>query len=329
MRSFQDLKRESRYKLRGLWGKAILLHLLLWVPGLLAGLTEQGLRMAGKFPAFGEGAFAPASPSPPAMLAALGCGILCFSLWAPFAQGQARWYWLAHSGLPGGAKEAFYYFKSWRSCGKSIWLSFQIAFRTGLWFLLFSVPPFFAAGSWVWFRRQMASALDFGAMEPIFRILLALWPLLAFGLTGIQAQRYFLAPRILAQKPEEPVKRILRRSSRLSRGYRGRIWMLYLSFWPWMLPKAGILLFLMASLFMPVLFWGAPASLLLSVILGFYWRPFQQEALACCAAGFLYGTIQQEETLAENMTREYFAKTGEAILPENFQSTPMPWGQLE
>ena len=110
MRSFQDLKRESRYKLRGLWGKAILLHLLLWVPGLLAGLTEQGLRMAGKFPAFGEGTFAPASPSPPAMLAALGCGILCFSLWASFAQGQARWYWLAHSGQPGGAKGAFYYF---------------------------------------------------------------------------------------------------------------------------------------------------------------------------------------------------------------------------
>ena len=281
--------------------------------------------MAGGFPAFGEGAFAPASPSPPAMLAALGCGILCFSLWAPFAQGRARWYWLAHSGLPGGAKEAFYYFKSWRSCGKAIWLSFQTSLRTGLWFLLFSMPPFFAAGCWTWFRRQMGSALDFGAMGPLFRILLSLWPLLAFGLAGIQAQRYFLAPSLLAQKPEEPVKRILRRSSRLSRGYRGRIWMLYLSFWPWMLPAAGAVLFLPASFLMPVLFWGTPALLLLSVILGFYWRPLQQETFACCAAGFLYGAIRQEE----NLTREYSARTGEAILPENLQSAPMPWGQLE
>lgn len=325
MRSFRDLKREGRYKLRGLWGRAVLLHLLLWMPGLFTGLAEQGLRTAGGFPAFGEGAFAPASPSPPSMLAALGCGILCFSLWAPFSLGRARWYWLAHSGLPGGAKEAFYYFKSWRSCGKAIWLSFQTSLRTGLWFLLFSTPPFFAAGCWTWFRRQMGSALDFGAMEPLFRILLALWPVLASGLAGIQAQRYFLAPRLLAQKPEEPVKRILRRSSRLSRGYRGRIWMLYLSFWPWMLPAAGAALFLPASFLMPVLFWGCPALLLLSAILGFYWRPLQQETLACCAAGFLYGTIRQEE----NMTREYSAKTGEAILPEKFRPAPMPWSQME
>lgn len=317
MEAFRDMKRGARRELRGLWIRAAVILLLLRTPGLLAGLTEQGLRMAGKLPAFLEGAFAPANPTLASVAASAGCGLLCFLLWAPLFMGSSRWYWRICQGKHERAGALFFYFESYLGYLKAAGLAALIGLRLILWYLLFCLPAFLAAGLAFWYRFSTGLPLSLGILQPLFGVVLLVWPLLAALLLGVAGQRYFLAPRLLAEKPGEPVRRLLRRSVRLMRGYRARVFLLLLSFWPWYLPGlAGGVCFLAAlvpTVARQWLFWASVGLTALQLVLGFYIKPLKSAVLARCAGEILYGALEQETP--ENVTREFIYKSGEMTLP--------------
>lgn len=317
MEAFRDLKKSARLNLRGLWPRAAAILLLLRVPGLLMGLTEQGLRLLGGQPAFLEGIFAAANPAPASMAAAAGCGLLCFLLWIPLFMGSLRWYWRANQGQQEKTGALFYYFESYAGYLKAAGLGALIGLRMLLWYALFCLPLAVTAGLAFWYRFRFGFLPELGAAKPLFTLVLVLWPLLAAVLVCITGQRYFLAPRLLAEKPREPVRRVLRKSVRLMRGYRAQVFLLRLSFWPWYLPgAAGACCFGAALTPNPareILFWAALALTAAQLALGFYLKPWRGAALARYAGEILYGAVEREDP--ESVTREYVYKSEELTLP--------------
>lgn len=317
MEGFRDLKKSARLNLRGRWGRTALILLLLRTPGLLAGLTEQGLRLAGKQPAFLEGVFPPANPALPSMAAAAGCGILCFLLWAPLSMGSIRWYWRAARGGREKLGGLFYYFESYPGYLKAAGLAAAIGARLLLWYLLFCLPAVIAGGLTAWYRFRTGLPLELGPVQPLFTALMTLWPLLALLLLAVAGQRYFLAPRLLAEKPEERVSRLLRRSVRLSKGYRARVFLLTLSFWPWYLPGLAAGGCFAAALApapaREAFFWASLGLAAAQALLGFFLKPWRAAAMTRCANEILYGAVEREAP--ENVTREYIYKSGEMTLP--------------
>lgn len=317
MEAFRDLKKSARLNLRGLWPRAAGILLLLRTPGLLTGLTEQGLRLLGKQPAFLEGVFAAANPAPASMAAAAGCAILCFLLWTPLFMGSLRWYWRANHGQREKTGALFFYFESYTGYLKAAGLGALIGLRLLLWYALFCLPLAAAAGLLFWYRFRFGVPLDLGPAQPLFHLVLLLWPLLAALLLGVAGQRYFLAPRLLAENPGDPVRRVLRKSVRLMRGYQARVFLLHLSFWPWYLPGlAGTGCFAAALAPGPareILFWAALALGAAQLALGFYLKPWRGASLARYAGEILYGAVEREDP--ENVTREYVYKSGELTIP--------------
>lgn len=307
MEGFGDLKKTARIGMKGRWMQSIALCLLLWLPGLLTGTVEAALRFALHMPSFAQGRINSTIPS---MVASFGCGLLCYLLWAPLASGVQRWHWRGFLGEQTPLRTAFFYFESYLSYLKAAGIWVCVTLRLLGWYLLLSIPGFAAGGLYLWRQFWQGSAPRLGALDGLFRLILLLWPLLALLLTCLVGQRYLLVNRLLAEQPQEPVRRILRRSVRLMRGYLAQAFLLRLSFALWYLPGVSALVCLTAGLspLMPGM-WLLPAAGVLWLVqcgLGFYLKPWKNAVMARYSGQILYGIgVLQDD---ENQTREYTAE---------------------
>ncbi len=302
MRLFSIIKRNSRLALRGNWGRAIILLLLMMGAGMVLSGLQQGAMMI-----FVPAASATPPPGPeasPQDLLGYLSGAVSLAEWiiislhtlltillvTPVALGAMRWFYNLVHGKRLPVSDAFYFFESGRRYGRAVWYEINISVRTLLWGLLFFTIPgcilFFSSWAWQYPNDEMTRTQT--AVAGLGVLLGCILTLLACLFYSACTMRYSLAAFLLGEDDGLSVRKAIKQSVRYTRGYRFSLVWFGLSY-IWWLILAAIILTVVATLpysgvAAPLLQLFAGAVLFVLVMFGaFYYWPYYTAGLAMYA----------------------------------------------
>lgn len=254
---FSILKRNSKLALRGSWGRAIII--LLIVMGVSALITVFTQIAAGVFvtaPILDDSAmeqydtvWALAEEFRFGMAEWIIFGasaILSLLLMSPLSLGQARWYYnLVHGGsMP--LTELFYYFETGKAYARSLLYEINIGIRSMLWMILFYAPPSAVFGVAVFFLSGNEELSRAGLMTATSGIFLSIVLfILATLFYAACICRYALTPYLIAGDSELTVRKAIKLSVNYTKGFRFSILWFGLSYIGW---------FFLSAFFFPILF---------------------------------------------------------------------------
>ncbi len=246
MTFFQQIKNGGKWSLKGSWAPVIEALLITGGVMLLFSLAEEILYMAMGLTGFVDIMASPdnnfdnpINVRTTAVIITGSVALCSFLVLRPLQQGLTRWFYRLSAGESAPVLSIFDYFGAGRSYGKSLWLAFQLGLRTLLWSVLFYLPVLALAAGLSLFPYQQSSLNTLIFYTGIFvTVLLAV--ILSVYFWAFQ-QRYFLAPYLLAEDGGQKVSRIIKQSVKASKGRRGEILRLQLSFIGWFL--LSVLLF--------------------------------------------------------------------------------------
>jgi uncharacterized membrane protein len=258
MGMFSMIKRNSKRALKGNWGKAVTLTLLVFgAVTLFAILQQAALEM------FVTSRVPQAAPLPPnadfAQIAGYVAQAIPLAEWiiigafsalmvliiTPVEMGAARWFYALVHGEKQPLSEAFWYFESGRRYGRSIWFGVNLGLRGFFWSLLFfAVPGGLLGYSAYWLSREDVTRAQ-SAAATIGALVASCLMLLAAVFYAACVSRYTLAVFLLGEGDDVTVGRAIRESVRYSKGFRFSLMWFELSYIGW---------FLLCGLFFPALY---------------------------------------------------------------------------
>lgn len=254
---FSILKRNSKLALRGNWGRAIII--LLIVMGVSSFITAVTQIAAGVFipdsmiynPAIGnyDTVWELAGEFRFGMAEWIIFGtsaVLSILLVAPLSLGQARWYYnLVHvRSMP--VTELFYYFETGRAYARSVLYEINIGIRSLLWMFLFYAPPSAVFGVALFFlsgNEELSRAGLVTATSGIFLSVILF--ILATIFYAACVCRYSLTPYLIAEDADLTVRKAIKLSVKYTKGFRFSILWFALSYIGW---------FFLAAFFFPLLY---------------------------------------------------------------------------
>lgn len=304
MRLFSILKRNSKLALRGSWGRAIIILLILMgASTIISALTQISVEI------FTENTFTSVHPSDIndfyeladefrlSMYEWLVMGIsvlLSVLLISPLALGQMRWYYnLVHSrSMP--LTELFYFFESGKSYVRAIGYEINLGIRTLLWMILFYAPPSVVFGVSIFFlsgNRELSRTASITATSGLF--VAAVLYVIATIFYAALICRYALTPYLIADDPDLTVRQAIKLSVKYTKGYRFSLLWFYASYIGW---------FLLTIFMFPIL----------------YVMPYYQTGIAMYARYI----IEKNRSLMPpvSATQEFATDTGELAAKKE------PWG---
>ena len=258
MSLFSALKKNSRQALRGYRGRACLIllinfgvALLLWMILFVASI---GLGVGSGLPVFGEGAGQfDLTQEQLFILLGIQLAAMLFSIFllTPLSLGNVLWYIGIVKAQAQPVGEIFAFFERPRRYWRAVWYGINMAVRTMFWAILFFLLPtgvlmgaiVFAGMYGTGAGRQFAIISAFGMILAVLLIVLTALLYCAY------MTKYFLAAYLLASDESITVRAAIKKSSKLTIGYRFSLLWYGLSFIGWAL--LTILLF-------PFIFYTAP-----------------------------------------------------------------------
>lgn len=235
------LKLNARRALRGRWGQAAAVALMVLAISFLFNLFEGVLNATLGIAPFEDVLMTPdnlfddtANTSAPALLVAFTAAVLSFVILTPLGLGVQRWFYRIGEGVSEEISTAFEFFGSVRLFLRSLGLSCSLWIRSALWSGLFLLPGllliFFSAmlgersGS---NRETFAAAV--GILSGCFLAVLGML------FSVIWCARYYLARYYLIEDTRLSVGRAVRRSVLSAKGHQIDIVLFEVSFIGWRL----------------------------------------------------------------------------------------------
>lgn len=254
---FSIIKRNSKLALRGSWGRAIIILLIMaGVSMLITAFTQIAVEMFAPRHFFGNptmerydtimelaGEFRFSAAEWIIFGASAALSVLLVS---PLSLGAARWYYnLVHGGnMP--VTELFYYFERGRSYARAILYEINIGIRSMLWAVLFYLPPSAIFGIAVFFLSGNEELSRAGVMTATLGIFLsvALFLLMTIFYAACVC-RYALTPYLMAEDADLTVRKAIKLSVAYTKGFRFSMVWFVLSYTGWFL----LLVFLWPTLY--------------------------------------------------------------------------------
>lgn len=284
MASFSALKKNAKRSLRGYWGKAIGNTCLLFAGFLLLAVMQMTVLqfMPQQTPNGSEHLLPHYFIQQLAMMPLVEVGIagfffaLEFLLLTPLSLGITRWYYQLVGGRHHALSSIFYYYRSKRQYGRSLWVSFQLNVRVLLWGIVFYAVPGWILGAAIYAVAQSDSAKSTQAMASVGVMLSVILFILAGVFYAVFMNRYFLATYLVIEQDTASVRQAIRDSIQMTKGYRFSLFYFQLSFIGWCL--LSVLLF-------PII----------------YWIPYSSAAMALYACLIMEkkGTLPERECTRE------------------------------
>jgi uncharacterized membrane protein len=257
MGMFSMIKRNSKRALKGNWGKAVTLTLLVFGAITLFTILQQAAieMFVSRVP---QAALPPpdadlaqfagyvAQAVPPAEWIIVGAfSALMLLIITPVEMGAARWFYALVRGEKQPLSEAFWYFESGRRYGRSVWYSVNVGLRSFLWSVLFfAVPGGLLGYSSYWLSREDVTRAQ-SAAATIGALIASCLMILAAVFYSACVSRYMLAVFLLGESDDVTVGRAIRDSVRYTRGFRFSLMWFALSYIGW---------FLLCGLLFPALY---------------------------------------------------------------------------
>jgi uncharacterized membrane protein len=246
---FSMIKRNSKRALKGSWGRAVTLALLVFGATLLLSVLQQAAIEMFVTP----GTPQPFAPPPPdadfSRFAAYIFSAFPLAEWiiigvftalmmliiVPVEMGAARWFYGLVRGDKQPVSDAFYYFESGRRYGRSVWYSVNVGLRTFLWSLLFFAVPGGLLGYSAWWLSRADVTRAQSAAATIGAFIASMLLILAAVFFSACVSRYVLAIYLLGEGDGVTVGQAIRNSVRYTRGYRFSLMWFGLSYIGWIL----------------------------------------------------------------------------------------------
>lgn len=249
---FSILKRNSKLALRGSWGRAIIILLIVMgVSTLITVFTQIAASVFVTAPMLDDSTmaqydtvweFAEEFRLGTAEWIIFGASvILSLLLMSPLSLGQARWYYnLVHGGsMP--VTELFFYFETGRAYARSLLYEINIGIRSMLWMILFYAPPSAVFGVALFFLSGNGELSRVGLMTATSGIFLsAVLFILATLFYAACVCRYALTPYLIAEDAELTVRKAIKLSVKYTKGFRFSILWFGLSYIGWFFLTAFI-----------------------------------------------------------------------------------------
>ncbi len=281
----KTVKMNAKRALTGAWGSAIGVMVITLLPSIMINILETIIRTVSGVPEFMDYAATPsiafddmANVAVISTLISLMISALIFFVMTPLQQGCARWFYHRTGGEQEPVSGVFFYFESAKSYFRSLGLYFQIALRTFLWMLLPALPMAATITFLLFYKHQFGGNLP-NAAYAVVVILMVIWAILLVALSVLISLRYFLAPYLLAEHPEQKASQCIKSGVRLVKGHKAELFGFMLSFIGWML-------------------------LCIFIIPIFYVMPYMQSSYAVYARYL----IQLGEEAGSDNTKEYLYK---------------------
>ncbi len=334
MRLFSMIKRNSRLALKGNWGRAtVILLLMLGAGAVLSGL-QQGAIMI-----FAPGPTAIPQPGPDAAPGELfgylysavntaewlitGLYVLLTALLVtPVSLGAMRWFYNLVHGKRLPVADVFYFFEAGRRYGRAVWYEISITVRTLLWSLLFFAVPGCLMTYSVWRLAGEGLTRAQTATAGMGVLLASVLMLLASLFYSVCVMRYALAAFLLGEDDNLSARKAIKQSVRYTRGYRFSLMWFGLSYIWWVILAV---IFFSAVAVMPYPGGVAPimqvsAGVMLFALAVFamlYYWPYYSAGLA------MYARFIIEKKSAEAQTTLEFTAPEEAAPPKTPEPDPL------
>jgi hypothetical protein len=162
-------------------------------------------------------------------LISLLISLLIFFVMTPLQQGCARWFYRRTGGEQEPVSGVFFYFETAKSYFRSLGLYFQIGLRSFGWMLLPALPMAATIVFIMFYKRQLGGNLP-NAVFAVVVILMVIWAVLLVILSIMISLRYFLAPYLLAEHPEQKAGQCIKNGVHLVKGHKAELFGFMLSF---------------------------------------------------------------------------------------------------
>lgn len=255
---FSIIKKNSRLALKGNWGRAIVILIIMGSVSLLITVVTQ-MAMTMFVPPQAWNAAEQVETYSDLMQFAEGYRIsaaewivygvstlLSILLISPLALGAARWYYRLVHGENLSVTELFFYFERGRSYLRAIFYEINLGIRSLLWMLVFYAVPSVILGIATFFLSGDAELTRAGTTTATLGILLAVVLfLLATLFYAACLCRYTLTPYLMADNADLTVRQAIKLSVKYTRGFRFQILWFLLSYIGWFL----LLIFIWPTLY--------------------------------------------------------------------------------
>lgn len=229
----KTIKTQARQALQGSWGPArglLLIMLGIFLCIHLLDAVVMGL-LDYKFSYSGLQSFAYSQDffyKPAATLVSLGSWVVTLLLVAPLGVGMLHWYLELTDRRRQSVMELFSPYES-RGWVRAAWLSLIVSIRVGIVMVLALLPStilFWQTEVYTWTNSLYTSLWLLGCLLLVPAFLFIWW----------FSKRYDMAVLLLGDRYHLTTKEALRWSVRCSKGHRGELMRLELSFLPWFIP---------------------------------------------------------------------------------------------
>lgn len=233
------IKQNAKLSLAGCWGAAIAVLVINVLPVILIDVIEYAIRTVTgiaqymDYAATSSVAFDDmANVSLISTLITVLMTILIFIIVSPLSQGNRRWFYRRTGGEQEPVSTVFHSFETSKQYFRTLGLYFQIGLRMFLWLLLISVPMI-VLGIFAIFYQGFAGGEITKTASAIFMILTVVWTILVLIVSVIISLRYFLAPYVLAEHPEQKASQCIKDGVQMMKGHKAKLFVFMLSFIGW------------------------------------------------------------------------------------------------
>lgn len=249
----RNIKARARDMLRGSWGAAILIFVLVSLVTLGFNMLQMGLQSALGLSSVDEvmNNFEPSNVNElfdmfrmlsSSYILSLVMGVLAFLVMAPLSFGQTDWF----MQLMSGTRQDVSYVFNWLGDGKkylrSLMATFLVNLKSFLWMLPFTIISL--ASSLLFAVLLIGSADHLLGLYVVMFLLLLIFLIVGAVLMTIFLQRYLLVPYLSIRFPEMRMREVFRRSITMMNGHKGESLVFVLSFIGWyllLLPSCGFI----------------------------------------------------------------------------------------
>ena len=247
--TFSELKNAARSALKHRWAEAVAVTLVLIATSFLNTFIQYILMSVFKV----RDVWTPFTPTDLPMhsqIASVGItlfsAVFSFFVMFPLVFGVMRWFWFITAGGDIGIGEIFYYFSSGKVFFKSVGLSVRLYLRLIIGAVV-SFLPYLAAAifttPYIYDRLNIKMPVFMESLSPLAQFLKA-FGFLAF-LMWISI--YLLCYTVIFSEPQLTVGQIIRRTVKISKGFRFNMVCFFFSFFGWIL---------LSFLLLPLIFAG-------------------------------------------------------------------------
>lgn len=238
----KQVKQNARRAMTGNWGKAICIFMILIAIFIVFGLLQGMLSLIFDIPDFGD-IFFPSYYHPynettiPLISVAMSVVFMLLGMFinSPLIFGVKGWYYRIVSGENEDVGEIFSFFSRVKLFFKAIWHDINIGARMCLWSVIFAAIPasVCTAGALVLQNPEYTDLYRLGGVTLL--LIGGILTILAQIFLLIFTNRYFLSAYLIAEDNTLTVSKAIKTSVRCTKGSRGALLVLDLSFIPWVL----------------------------------------------------------------------------------------------